>query len=225
MKYGPQNGTNSIQGYCIRCFQLVLVPNVLNQVCWSHFFGLWNKLQLLEAVQFNYEIWSTKSDQQHPRSFFSMFLVSIGPKCLESGMWDQQVPTDANRYQQMPTGTNRYQQVPTSTNKYQQVPTGTNKYQQEKNYLFCQYLPILRHFCQFSASMLTWTLLYLDYQDQRQSRSCFFDVSSYLVLVPNISNQVCWSHFLSFLEKLRVAFHRRPKNGTNTPDMRELGPI
>ena len=101
MKYGPQNGTNSIQGYCIRCFQLVLVPTILNQVCWSHFFGLWNKLQLLEAVQFNYEIWSTKSDQQHPRSFFSMFLVSIGPKCLESGMWDQQVPTDANRYQQV----------------------------------------------------------------------------------------------------------------------------
>ena len=42
--------------------------------------------KLLEAVQCNYEIWSTKWDQQHSRLLYSMFLVSIGPKCLESGV-------------------------------------------------------------------------------------------------------------------------------------------
>ena len=53
--------------------------------------------------------------------------------------------------QQMPTGTNRCQQVPTGANRYQQVPTGTHSYQQEEIYLFCLYLPILRHFSVISS--------------------------------------------------------------------------
>ena len=63
----------------------------------------------------------------------------------------QQVPTGAHRYQQIPTGANRYPQVPTGTNRYQQVPTGTHSYQQEEIYLFCLYLPILRHFSVISS--------------------------------------------------------------------------
>ena len=53
------------------------------------------------------------------------------------------------RYQQVPTGAHRYQQVPTGTHRYQQIPTGTHRYQQEEIYLFCLYLPILRHFQSF----------------------------------------------------------------------------
>ena len=85
-KYGPQNGTNSIQDHIFRCFQLVLVPTVSNQVCWSHFLAFCEKLQVLEARESKLEIWSKKWDQQHPRSYFSIFLVHIGPNSLISGV-------------------------------------------------------------------------------------------------------------------------------------------
>ena len=45
------------------------------------------------------------------------------------------------------------------------------------------------------------------------------------ILVLTLSYQVCWSHFLAFCEKRLVAFPKRTKSGTNTPDLRLLGPI
>ena len=44
------------------------------------------------------------------------------------------------------------------------------------------------------------------------------------ILVLTLSYQVCWSHFLAFCEKRLVAFPKRTKSGTNTPDLRYLGP-
>ena len=103
----------------------------------------------------------------------------------------------------VPNWHDQCQQVPTVTNRYQQMPTDANR---------CPHIPTYAHTCLHMPTS-TYTL----------------DLG--LILTRNDKNyhlDKCWYHLntrLSILTKPILTFFTKWKSGTNTLDLRSVGPM